>query len=144
MLNGAHSKLKGLVISLFPLATMPLISKASNQVPKFWLPEGYELSEWPNSCIDLFSARPWLRDDLDDWITRSKVSLVPTIHWPVFGLLVTIFLADLFLLFQGPPHNLAVIFVDNSGVDIILGMFPFIRELLSRGTKVKFPSYHES
>ena len=37
---------------------------------------------------------------------------------------------------QGPPHKLAVIFVDNSGVDIILGMFPFIRELLSRGTKV--------
>ncbi|XP_015747200.1 PREDICTED: pantothenate kinase 4-like [Acropora digitifera] len=53
-------------------------------------------------------ARPWLRDDLDDWIARSK----------------------------GPPHKLAVIFVDNSGVDIILGMFPFIRELLSRGTKV--------
>ncbi len=37
---------------------------------------------------------------------------------------------------QGPPHKLAVIFVDNSGVDIILGMFPFVRELLSRGTKV--------
>lgn len=53
-------------------------------------------------------ARPWLRDDLDDWIARSK----------------------------GRPHKLAVIFVDNSGVDIILGMFPFIRELLSRGTKV--------
>ena len=40
------------------------------------------------------------------------------------------------ILLQGPPHKLAVIFVDNSGVDIILGMFPFIRELLSRGTKV--------
>ena len=38
---------------------------------------------------------------------------------------------------QGSPHELAVIFVDNSGVDIILGMFPFVRELLSRGTKVK-------
>ena len=47
-------------------------------------------------------------------------------------------LEDKFLLFplQGPPHKLAVIFVDNSGVDIILGMFPFVRELLSRGTKV--------
>ena len=39
---------------------------------------------------------------------------------------------------QGPPHKLAVVFVDNSGVDIILGMFPFIRELLSRGTKVMY------
>lgn len=140
MFNGAHSKLTGLVISLFALATMPLISEASNQAPKFWLPEGYEPSEWPNSCNDLFPARPWLRDDLDDWIARSKVSLVPTIHCPVFGFLVTIFLVDCSSSFQGPPHNLAVIFVDNSGVDIILGMFPFIRELLLRGTKVKFPS----
>ena len=31
----------------------------------------------------------------------------------------------------------AVIFVDNCGVDIILGMFPFVRELLSSGTKVQ-------
>ena len=38
---------------------------------------------------------------------------------------------------QGTPHKLAVIFVDNSGVDIILGMFPFVRELLSHGTKVE-------
>ena len=42
----------------------------------------------------------------------------------------------LYLSLQGPLHELAVIFVDNSGVDIILGMFPFVRELLSRGTKV--------
>lgn len=60
------------------------------------------------SAMSKLQARPWLRDDLDTWIERSK----------------------------GPPHKLAVIFVDNSGVDIILGMFPFVRELLSRGTKV--------
>lgn len=30
----------------------------------------------------------------------------------------------------------AVIFVDNSGADIILGILPFARELLRRGTKV--------
>ena len=41
----------------------------------------------------------------------------------------------LYLSLQGPPHSLAVIFVDNSGVDIILGMFPFVRELLSGETK---------
>lgn len=37
---------------------------------------------------------------------------------------------------QGEPHKCAVIFVDNSGVDIILGVIPFARELLKRGTKV--------
>ena len=49
-----------------------------------------------------------------------------------------VFVEDKFRLLslQGAPHKLAVIFVDNSGVDIILGMFPFVRELLSRGTKV--------
>lgn len=42
------------------------------------------------------------------------------------------------LQFQGPSHNCAVIFVDNSGVDFILGMLPFSRELLNRGTKIIF------
>lgn len=37
---------------------------------------------------------------------------------------------------QGVPHKCAVIFVDNSGVDIILGVIPFARQLLARGTKV--------
>lgn len=37
---------------------------------------------------------------------------------------------------QGSAHKCAVIFVDNSGVDIVLGVMPFARELLNRGTKV--------
>lgn len=37
---------------------------------------------------------------------------------------------------QGPPHKCALIFADNSGIDIILGVFPFVRELLCRGTEV--------
>ncbi len=37
---------------------------------------------------------------------------------------------------QGRPYNCAVMFVDNSGIDIILGIFPFARELLNRGTNV--------
>lgn len=41
------------------------------------------------------------------------------------------------LLLQGPPHKCALFFVDNSGVDIILGVMPFVRELLSRGTEVR-------
>lgn len=45
-----------------------------------------------------------------------------------------------FLLQEGPPHKCALIFADNSGIDIILGVFPFVRELLSRGTEVSaFP-----
>ncbi|OAD56075.1 Pantothenate kinase 4 [Eufriesea mexicana] len=54
-------------------------------------------------------GRPWLQDDLEDWIERLKT---------------------------GVPHKCAAIFVDNSGVDIVLGILPFARDLLLRGTKV--------
>ncbi|KAG8569064.1 hypothetical protein GDO81_014250 [Engystomops pustulosus] len=54
--------------------------------------------------------RPWLVDSYHGWIERLK----------------------------GPPHKCALIFVDNSGIDIILGVFPFVRELLSRGTEVQY------
>uniref|UniRef100_A0A8C3G7E8 4'-phosphopantetheine phosphatase n=1 Tax=Cyclopterus lumpus TaxID=8103 RepID=A0A8C3G7E8_CYCLU len=40
----------------------------------------------------------------------------------------------------GPPHKCALFFVDNSGLDIILGVMPFVRELLSRGTEVVLAS----
>ncbi|KAL7637380.1 UNVERIFIED_CONTAM: hypothetical protein RMT77_012108 [Armadillidium vulgare] len=53
-------------------------------------------------------ARPWLRDDLALWLDRLK----------------------------GPPHQCALIFLDNSGCDVVLGIIPFARELLKRGTKV--------
>ncbi|MEE6483814.1 hypothetical protein FKM82_013663 [Ascaphus truei] len=53
-------------------------------------------------------ARPWLVDSYCNWIKRLK----------------------------GGPHKCALIFVDNSGIDIILGVFPFVRELLARGTEV--------
>lgn len=35
-----------------------------------------------------------------------------------------------------PPHKRALLFVDNSGADVVLGMLPFARELLRRGTEV--------
>ena len=38
---------------------------------------------------------------------------------------------------KGPSHRCAVVFVDNSGIDIILGIFPFARELLNNGTSVR-------
>lgn len=34
------------------------------------------------------------------------------------------------------PHKRALLFVDNSGADIVLGMLPLTRELLRRGTEV--------
>ncbi|XP_050222972.1 pantothenate kinase 2 isoform X2 [Mercurialis annua] len=50
---------------------------------------------------------------------------------------------DLFkerMLGSGPekprPHKRALLFVDNSGADIVLGMLPLARELLRRGTEV--------
>nr|XP_038965148.1 4'-phosphopantetheine phosphatase isoform X1 [Rattus norvegicus] len=52
--------------------------------------------------------RPWLVDSYTKWLQRLK----------------------------GPPHKCALIFADNSGIDIILGVFPFVRELLCRGTEV--------
>ncbi|XBI37208.1 hypothetical protein VPH35_122584 [Triticum aestivum] len=59
------------------------------------------------SCQNLLS-RPWVIDDLDAF--KSK--------W------------------TKKSWEKAVIFVDNSGADIILGILPFARELLRRGTKV--------
>lgn len=61
-----------------------------------------------NSVSFSLLERPWLFDDFDAWLSRIK----------------------------GKPHKCAAIFVDNSGADIILGIFPFIRDMLSRGTKV--------
>ncbi|RZF32049.1 hypothetical protein LSTR_LSTR005953 [Laodelphax striatellus] len=53
--------------------------------------------------------RPWLVDCLDAWLDRLE---------------------------QKEAHHCAAIFADNSGVDIILGILPFARELIQRGTKV--------
>lgn len=39
-------------------------------------------------------------------------------------------------LLQKTVHHCAAVFVDNSGVDIVLGILPFVRALLLRGTAV--------
>lgn len=54
--------------------------------------------------------RPWLFDDADAWLARMRD-------------------AD-------HPYTAAVLFVDNAGCDMVLGMLPFARELLRRGTHV--------
>ncbi|PON89889.1 pantothenate kinase [Trema orientale] len=59
------------------------------------------------SCQNLV-PRPWVIDDLDAFKTKWSKS-----SW-----------------------KKAIIFVDNSGADIILGILPFARELLKRGTQV--------
>lgn len=40
--------------------------------------------------------------------------------------------------FQSHTYNKALLFVDNAGADVLLGMVPFARELLKRGTKVRW------
>lgn len=59
-------------------------------------------------ALSKIQERPWLFDDLDKWLD--------SIH-------------------ENSP-KCALIFVDNSGVDIVLGILPFARELLKRETKV--------
>jgi len=62
-----------------------------------------------HAVLDELKPRPWLYDGLDAWTRR---------------------------LLDGPPHKAAVVFVDNAGPDITLGMVPLIRDLLMRGTEV--------
>jgi len=52
--------------------------------------------------------RPWFIDHQDDWLERLN----------------------------GEPHRAAILFVDNAGPDVVLGMVPLARLLLKRGTRV--------
>ena len=54
------------------------------------------------------SERPWLADSYDEFERK----------------------------FFDQPYRCAVVFVDNSGADFILGVIPFARELSRHGTKV--------
>lgn len=54
-------------------------------------------------------SRPWLIDGVDQWMRRIKLA---------------------------PPHKCAIIFVDNSGFDFVLGVLPMVRWFLRRGTEV--------
>ncbi|KAF6772877.1 hypothetical protein AHF37_06704, partial [Paragonimus kellicotti] len=58
----------------------------------------------------LFAPRPWLIDDYDEWIEAIRV--------------------------DRKAYRCMLIFCDNSGPDVILGVLPFALEFLSRGTKV--------
>ena len=54
-------------------------------------------------------ARPWLFDDLDKWLERMRT---------------------------GKPHKAALIFADNAGFDVVMGILPLARSLLKCGTGV--------
>lgn len=54
-------------------------------------------------ALGFVNPRPWLVDDLDVWKERMRA---------------------------GIPHKCAAIFIDNSGVDVVLGILPFTEELL--------------
>jgi len=59
-------------------------------------------------AVDHLQKRPWFIDDVGDWLLRLK---------------------------EG-PYRCAAVFIDNSGLDLILGVLPFVRELLNQGTNV--------
>ncbi|XP_057988510.1 pantothenate kinase 2 isoform X2 [Hevea brasiliensis] len=81
------------------------------------------------ACVDLYHKgtiieiyrmsrnkmqRPWRVDDFDVFKERMLGSADKKPH----------------------PHKRALLFVDNSGADIVLGMLPLARELIRRGTEV--------
>ncbi|KAI3439560.1 Pantothenate kinase 2 [Psidium guajava] len=81
------------------------------------------------ACVDLYHKgtiieiyrmsrnkmqRPWRVDDFDEFKERMLGSGSQKPH----------------------PHKRALLFVDNAGADIVLGMLPLARELLRRGTEV--------
>ncbi|CAH4036258.1 4'-phosphopantetheine phosphatase [Pieris brassicae] len=59
-------------------------------------------------ALEKIQKRPWLCDGFDLWLNKL----------------------------QNTVHHCAAVFVDNSGVDVVLGILPFVRGLLLRGTSV--------
>ncbi|GBM56020.1 Pantothenate kinase 4 [Araneus ventricosus] len=76
----------------------------ANEVAKIMESSSFGFSEAKTKIQE----RPWLVDNLNEWLERLK----------------------------GTAHKCAAIFVDNSGMDIVLGVLPFALELLRRKTKV--------
>ncbi len=62
-----------------------------------------------HATLGKLRPRPWRIDDVDAWLER---------------------------VLSGSAHRRAIVFVDNAGCDIVLGMIPFVRWLLMRGTAV--------
>ncbi|MBI1371242.1 MAG: DUF89 family protein [Phycisphaera sp.] len=56
-------------------------------------------------------ARPWAVDDFDPWLDRVRGD-------------------------AAVAHRKAVVFIDNAGADVVLGMIPIVRQLLRQGARV--------
>lgn len=56
----------------------------------------------------MYTARPWLIDTLDNWVQKICTE----------------------------PYKKVAIFIDNSGLDIVMGVLPLAREMLRQGSKV--------
>lgn len=63
-------------------------------------------------AMDTIQSRPWFKDTLDKWVFKIQTT----------------------------PYKMTIIFVDNAGVDFVLGILPFARELLKQKTKVVLSS----
>nr|XP_023023692.1 pantothenate kinase 4 [Leptinotarsa decemlineata] len=75
-------------------------------------------------------------DSLDDFYEKWLEIIQGVLAGNVFDWPERIFFFKWVDHFQKKPYKTCVIFVDNSGVDFILGILPLTRELLSHGTKV--------
>ena len=67
-----------------------------------------------SDALTFVKPRPWLVDDLDLWKERLRTK---------------------------KPHKCAAIFIDNSGFDVVLGIFPFVVEMLRYVQSVPLPYF---
>lgn len=94
-----------------------------------------ELSYGLKNALKHIQPRPWLIDGMDGWLERIEV--IDYYNSPLRSGFESSTFSNLLTTYsQGPAHKCALIFVDNSGADFILGIMPFARQLLIRGTKI--------
>ncbi|KAG7669223.1 hypothetical protein Ndes2526B_g05521 [Nannochloris sp. 'desiccata'] len=72
--------------------------------------------------------RPWIIDNMDRLVNKLSSSPAEKIKGGENG--------DDLKKQSSPSYKKALLFVDNSGADVILGMLPFARELVRQGTQV--------
>lgn len=70
--------------------------------------------------------RPWVIDNMDRLVNKLSSSSAEKVNGS----------ENSNGLKKQSPYKKALLFVDNSGADVILGMLPFARELLRQGTQV--------
>ena len=119
-----------------------------------------------DDALSFVRPRPWLVDDLGNLKILRKISyelyhrvfcnvtykfsditLTSIYGYSFYSYSISFHISFIFLFIDtwksrlrlnagNEPHKCAAIFIDNSGVDVILGILPFVEHLLSRGTEV--------